>query len=741
MKTSPNQTASINPSQSPARCRIRMVSFWILAMICLHPLSVRAGDAFRFIAPQFWAAGGSNTTYQEWDHFTGTSSNVPDVGWVSVPAAGGDTRLSALPPAALAGSGNFYAFMGDYVFRADVYNNTGTTGSLFGTHVIVQTAATLSDVGGTVLPGSMQIVDLSGAPLTGGEASSALRYDVVYSGLVPGGPAGEILQREEIWEFFLPSYVGDFRVQATLQKHSSLRQVRIDTHQVLRAHPLVRIPLLHPESNFGDFSNDGNAPSSLGELGAGFHQISLHFGDDGENNDDSDVLSFEVPPGYEIISIKLLEYAVDGDSGSGSFFAIADAPTIGTTIPTATNHLSNQLLSSPGELLESLAAGAFYGASRIVPYQPLPAGTYTLFFSETSAGVDLKLGVTVSRLPLEFQLLAWGDGSATTGLPSAAGLKPSATMPTAGDWLIFTDDDQALPAANNPAGALSHNLVDITGAGGAGFNMAPSLTGSLSLRIEPISRAGLAVTVEELAYAGQANAVQAMNQFLVSRGDAATTNAAFQVDGERNSGRWEAHATNNWAIQFALDFYFATNADGVPDADDVDATFSDVPHSGFLIPVSQLTSTNLATLNLDDPLGFYTGDFEAYLLEQIKPRLPTNATYLLITQMGKSHPSYAEAGLPITTNSLVGNTTIAYTTQTVADAPEMLSVSVENAQPAVRFSGNVGLDYIVQRSEDLVAWETVLDPALSHPVPGEVEWLAPVDSAEQQFYRMLPVSP
>jgi hypothetical protein len=51
-----------------------------------------------------------------------------------------------------------------------------------------------------------------------------------------------------------------------------------------------------------------------------------------------------------------------------------------------------------------------------------------------------------------------------------------------------------------------------------------------------------------------------------------------------------------------------------------------------------------------------------------KPRLPGDATYLLVTQMGKSHPGYAEPGLPITTLSLLGNT-MAYTTRPWAVCP------------------------------------------------------------------------
>lgn len=348
---------------------------------------------------------------------------------------------------------------------------------------------------------------------------------------------------------------------------------------------------------------------------------------------------------------------------------------------------------------------------------------------------------TANAATLNFQLLTWNDASATTELPSAVGRKPSAAMPTAGDWLVFTADDALLAAGNNPAGAVSHNFVDITGAGGPGFNLAPSLSGSLTLNLESASGSNWTVTVSALAYNGQANAMQAMNEFLVTPGSPATTNAAFNVDGAGNSGQWTASASNKWAISYTLDFYFATSADGDPSATDIDATFNDKSQTGFLIPVNQLTTNGLASVNLDDPLGFHTNNFETYLLEQIKPRLPANATYLLVTQMGKTQPGYVELGLPITLNTLVGNTTIAYTTQTLAAAPTLLSLEIVNDQPLLRFTGNAGQVFAIQRSANLTDWETISSPALAYPEAGVVEWIDPQGTNGQQFYRVLAVTP
>lgn len=240
-------------------------------------------------------------------------------------------------------------------------------------------------------------------------------------------------------------------------------------------------------------------------------------------------------------------------------------------------------------------------------------------------------------------------------------------MPSAGDWLVFTPDDQILSSAYNPQGALSHNLADFTGTGGSGFNNAPSLTGALSLGFAPAGAGSWNVSVESLAYTGQATPVMYMNQLLVTPQHAAAQNPVYGVDGVGNSGTWNASSASNWSIQYGLDFYFATNADGDPAASDVDATFNDTTQQGYLLSVSLLTADGLAGLSLDDPAGFYAGDFRTYLLDQVAPRLPADATYVLVTQMAKVHPDYAEAGLPITTAGLVGNTTIAYTTSLIPE--------------------------------------------------------------------------
>lgn len=244
---------------------------------------------------------------------------------------------------------------------------------------------------------------------------------------------------------------------------------------------------------------------------------------------------------------------------------------------------------------------------------------------------------------------------------SYAGKKPSGSYPVYGDWLVGTDDDQSNSSIFNPQGAVSHNLADILGTPGSGFHVAPSLTGSLTLQFTSSTPGHWDVSATDLAYNGVAAPGMTMNQYLIAPGSAATQTPKYLVDGLGNNGTWQGQAAANWAIQYDLDFYFSVGGMGIS------ATFNDKSLRGYLIPVSQLTAAGMAAVNLDDPTGYFSGDFESYLLNVVAPMLPGEATYVLVTQMDKTHPDFAQSGLPITTNSLIGNTTIAYTTAVVPE--------------------------------------------------------------------------
>jgi len=204
----------------------------VMILVAAGAADHASADATRFVQPGYWNVGDLNTTYQDWGTFNSVTAATPNLGYHANPAIGAGPTTAADSPAAIAGSGNYYSFNGDYGFSADIYNHGGSFGAVVlpagsGTHVIVQISSTLNGDDG-VYSDTVEIVDLAGDPLTGGANGSALRHEVMFEGLVLTS-FGEVIQREEIWEFFLPDYVGDFRVQGDVIVHSSFDQIRVDS--------------------------------------------------------------------------------------------------------------------------------------------------------------------------------------------------------------------------------------------------------------------------------------------------------------------------------------------------------------------------------------------------------------------------------------------------------------------------------------------------------------------------------
>lgn len=275
---------------------------------------------------------------------------------------------------------------------------------------------------------------------------------------------------------------------------------------------------------------------------------------------------------------------------------------------------------------------------------------------------------------LNFNLLTWNDAQATTELPSAVGVKP-ANGSNNSDWLVFAGTDSSGQA--NPQGSLSHNFADLLGAGSpvpfdqTGFAQAPSLSGSLTLELNSSASGSnnYNVSVTSLAYDGVATSLMTMNQYLVKSGDAVASNPIYNFSDIDNSGTWDATAAANWAIQYNLNFYFDASVTPAP----VELAFNNKLQQGYLIPISELQNLSGLTFAQD---GYYSGDFATYLTGQIVPRLPDDATYLLVTQMDKVSPSYAVppgSGFPGSAGSLIGNMTFAYSTNVV---PEPATASV-----------------------------------------------------------------
>lgn len=142
----------------------------------------------------------------------------------------------------------------------------------------------------------------------------------------------------------------------------------------------------------GDLSGDGNAPTTLTfDLGLN-HVTGTMGGDPGEGIPlDRDIFKVTVPSGQQISSIDVVTFSPAG----ASFYAIAGGSSISLT--SSANHLSNILIKNTGEILPTLAAGAYNGGTGLT--NPIPAGTYTIWFQEVSSVVSYDFAYTVSAVP------------------------------------------------------------------------------------------------------------------------------------------------------------------------------------------------------------------------------------------------------------------------------------------------------------------------------------------------------
>ena len=227
---------------------VRTTTAVVIAMVLLVP-STWAEDAFFLVDPAYWNAGDLYSTYQEWDAFTSTSGNTPDVGHITNPSIVDIPTLSVLWPGFVSSTNNFYSYAGDYGIEVEIFNHGSAAPAGCGTHVIVQTAATMNpQFEVSVYRDSVEITDLFGGAITGGSNNEALRQDERWRGEVLT-PHGLVDQQELIWEFFLIGYTGDFLISADIVVHSQLRQLQVDTINVAEAFPITPIR--------GDLNCDG----------------------------------------------------------------------------------------------------------------------------------------------------------------------------------------------------------------------------------------------------------------------------------------------------------------------------------------------------------------------------------------------------------------------------------------------------------------------------------------------------
>jgi len=222
-----------------------------------------------------------------------------------------------------------------------------------------------------------------------------------------------------------------------------------------------------------------------------------------------------------------------------------------------------------------------------------------------------------------------------------------------GDHLIQTADDIS---GDNPDGCFSFNFMNPVGIPEPGYAEGiHSMSGSLVIDID--LQNGGSVSIESLTFNGYIAPTKVSAQKLVQVGDPATS---YNTDGMPNGGTYIASADANWVLQASFDWYYDTPFAG---PNTIDITFDNYRWNGFIIPVSELTTVGMNATTLDDPLGYFGGtsaDFESWLLSEVAPRLPLEATYLLFAQ-GEAHPAWRNPmmmGMQL--EGIVGETIIAY---------------------------------------------------------------------------------
>ncbi len=160
------------------------------------------------------------------------------------------------------------------------------------------------------------------------------------------------------------------------------------------AAPSLPAQLVYREAIEGELSSDGASPTPV-VFSLGQNVVGGRIGQASENPIDADIFTFTIAAGFELISIEVLTY--DSSGFSASFFAISGSGTINRQDQAL--HLSNILISGPGEILPDLAAGSYSGGVLGLT-SPLGPGAYTVWFQETaSTSIDYEIGYTVSPVP------------------------------------------------------------------------------------------------------------------------------------------------------------------------------------------------------------------------------------------------------------------------------------------------------------------------------------------------------
>ncbi len=235
-----------------------------------------------FVEPIAWSVGDAGGTRNEWDTLLFATGNTPDVASDANPAGLDPATFSVKPPGFRSGTSNFYAFGGDFGATADVFNHGGSSGGSgfgpdAGTHVIVQMGTSVNNDLSLGFPelveghgvgnvwDSLVLTTLDDASIIGGDNASALQIVELNYLEDTASTFGAVNYQELVYEFWLPGYTGDFRVDFDQAVHATIDTLRVDT-QITDAAPGGGTPfaLLFAEGLPGDY--DGSGQVEQGDL-------------------------------------------------------------------------------------------------------------------------------------------------------------------------------------------------------------------------------------------------------------------------------------------------------------------------------------------------------------------------------------------------------------------------------------------------------------------------------------------
>jgi hypothetical protein len=138
----------------------------------------------------------------------------------------------------------------------------------------------------------------------------------------------------------------------------------------------------------GDLSSLNTAPTPIA-FTTGVNVVKGTMGGDAGDGIpvDRDFFTFTLAPNQTVTSINVRVFG----PGGASFYAIGPGTSI--NLSSAATHLSNALISGPGEILPTLAAGPYFDGTGLS--NPIGSGTYTVWLQELSSVVTYDFTYTV----------------------------------------------------------------------------------------------------------------------------------------------------------------------------------------------------------------------------------------------------------------------------------------------------------------------------------------------------------